>query len=423
MRIKTKDIVITSDFREEREGIGGLALDIKTHGLLQPITLKPLSDNRYDVIAGRRRFTALTEYLRLEELEEGKHFVLREEVDSLIAQLIENTSRKDFKPLERARLVWTIHNRKVEEVGTAVKGQEGGWSIKDTAKLIGLSPSSVAQYCKMWENKDLVEEDLSVSEAIEKIRCARATNMLKRVRKAIKDKVKTKVEDLSEHTKTCLNGFSCENALDFVKTLDAVDHIITDPPYGINLDKILPGDKEYKVYEDNEDVYWFLVDELIPEWRRLVTNGFVVVWCAFKNFDKLREKMSSAGFSCANSPIFWVKTKAGGTSLKPDKLLGNIVECALYAWSGDPKLKNQGRVNVFTFPKVNEGRVHVAQKPDELCVELLKTFTVKGDIVLDCFAGSGSMLRACIKTGRVFKGCEINEDFYNAAVSETSKLL
>jgi len=417
--VPVNKIKILSDFREEQENIGELAISIKKVGLLEPILLKPLSNGEYELTAGRRRFAALTEFLNIKELVEGEHFLIRD-VDALVAQLEENIKRENFKPLEIANLVYTIHKEKVDEFGPAVKGKGGGWGVKQTAELLSMGPSTVAQYLKMWENKELVEEDDSVSSAMEKVRKAKATNMLNRVRAVIAKKIKEEAKTVDDDIlKTNIDGFKLADAVEFLKSVDKVDHVITDPPYGINLDDILDGDDTYEVYKDSEAAYFSLLDNCIPEWSRIVDNGFIIVWCAFRFFDIVREKLSDNGFSCSLTPLIWIKTNAGGSTIRPDKVLGSIAECAVYGWKGNPSLIRKGRHNIFKHPTVKSNRIHVAQKPDSLCKEILNVFTEKNDVVLDCFAGSGSMLRACISTERYFKGCELDEKFYNAALTAT----
>ncbi len=59
----------------------------------------------------------------------------------------------------------------------------------------------------------------------------------------------------------------------------------------------------------------------------------------------------------------------------------------------------------------NEGKVyHPTQKPIALGRYLIKTYTNKGDIVLDNTSGSGSFLVAALLEGRNFIGIEKNED-------------
>ena len=54
---------------------------------------------------------------------------------------------------------------------------------------------------------------------------------------------------------------------------------------------------------------------------------------------------------------------------------------------------------------------HPTQKPLKLMEYLLKVCSNENDIVLDCFAGSGSTLVACEKLNRKWIGIEINEEY------------
>lgn len=57
-------------------------------------------------------------------------------------------------------------------------------------------------------------------------------------------------------------------------------------------------------------------------------------------------------------------------------------------------------------------RVHPAQKPLDLLQRLVLKSSQPGDLVLDCFTGSGSTGHACIQTGRSFLGFELNHGCY-----------
>ena len=59
--------------------------------------------------------------------------------------------------------------------------------------------------------------------------------------------------------------------------------------------------------------------------------------------------------------------------------------------------------------------VHPTQKPVALLEYLIKTYTSKGDTVLDNCMGSGSTGVACIKTNRNFIGIELDKQYFNVA--------
>lgn len=64
--------------------------------------------------------------------------------------------------------------------------------------------------------------------------------------------------------------------------------------------------------------------------------------------------------------------------------------------------------DVWDFPSVRpfQGK-HPAEKPLDMLKHIISASTYPGDIVLDCFAGSGSSLRAALELGRPAIGIEI----------------
>ncbi len=60
---------------------------------------------------------------------------------------------------------------------------------------------------------------------------------------------------------------------------------------------------------------------------------------------------------------------------------------------------------------------HPTQKPVELIEWILKYYSKEGDVVLDPTMGSGSTGLACKNLKREFIGIELDEKYYNIAVS------
>ena len=83
----------------DEEGISELAASITQHGLLQPLTVRPLADGTYQLVAGERRWRAS----RLAGLDEVP-VIVREMSDREAAEiaLIENLQREDLNPMEEA---------------------------------------------------------------------------------------------------------------------------------------------------------------------------------------------------------------------------------------------------------------------------------------------------------------------------------
>jgi site-specific DNA-methyltransferase (adenine-specific) len=66
---------------------------------------------------------------------------------------------------------------------------------------------------------------------------------------------------------------------------------------------------------------------------------------------------------------------------------------------------------------------HPTQKPVELMEYLIKTYSQKGDIVLDNCMGSGTTGVACMNTERKFIGIEKDEEYFQIAKKRISNLI
>jgi len=72
--------------------------------------------------------------------------------------------------------------------------------------------------------------------------------------------------------------------------------------------------------------------------------------------------------------------------------------------------------SVWTFPAVSAKEVgHPAPFPVELPYRLIQLYTYEGEVVLDPFMGSGQTAIAAIKTGRLYIGYDIEEEYVKLA--------
>ena len=81
----------------------------------------------------------------------------------------------------------------------------------------------------------------------------------------------------------------------------------------------------------------------------------------------------------------------------------------------DPDWVQPSDVLKFNVVPNRNGKLHPTQKPVELLEYLIKTYSNKGDVVLDNCMGSGSTGIACMNTNRDFVGIELNETYFNIA--------
>lgn len=81
-------------------------------------------------------------------------------------------------------------------------------------------------------------------------------------------------------------------------------------------------------------------------------------------------------------------------------------------WNND-----KNALDVLQFPICTDaGRFHPTQKPLALISYLMERSTRQGDLVLDCFSGSGTTAVACHNIKRKFICIEKDKDYYEASV-------
>ena len=89
----------------DEEGLEDLAASIKEHGVLQPVLVRPLGHDRYELVAGERRWKAS------QKAGLSKIPALIQDIDDQKAMalgLIENIQRENLDPIEEARGLWRL---------------------------------------------------------------------------------------------------------------------------------------------------------------------------------------------------------------------------------------------------------------------------------------------------------------------------
>ena len=82
---------------------------------------------------------------------------------------------------------------------------------------------------------------------------------------------------------------------------------------------------------------------------------------------------------------------------------------------------NQKKFHSIINSEINEKKLHTCEKPQDLLQKIILTSSNENDIVLDCFAGSGSLAQACLETGRNFLCCERDEGYVKIANKRLEK--
>jgi DNA modification methylase len=70
---------------------------------------------------------------------------------------------------------------------------------------------------------------------------------------------------------------------------------------------------------------------------------------------------------------------------------------------------------IYRMPTEKNDRIHPTQKPLQLIMNCLSDFSKDGDLVLDCFSGSGTTAIACHRLNRRFICIEKDKEYWEAS--------
>jgi len=199
----------------------------------------------------------------------------------------------------------------------------------------------------------------------------------------------------------------------------SVDHVITDPPYEAEAHT-----KQRRVTRGGS-----LTCEPLPfaqmshDSRVLasiamatVSRRWIVAFCQAEAVKAWADEIERSGAVYKRACV-WIKPDGMPqfTGDRPGMGYESIVTAhapGKSAWNGG------GKHGVYTFAKNGEGPTgHPTTKPAALMEALIRDFTDPGELICDPFSGSGSTGVAAIRLGRRFVGWEMDDAYFEIAVS------
>jgi site-specific DNA-methyltransferase (adenine-specific) len=188
------------------------------------------------------------------------------------------------------------------------------------------------------------------------------------------------------------------------------DLAIIDPPYQI---------ERFSKNMDSQGTLGksiFLGKNKISEWDKLPSKDYFkelfrvsknqIIWGA-NHFWKTADLPNATNF------IFWDKKmpfpnfsrgELAWTSFK------GVCKCFEYNYYGNIEGNKQSK-----------GRLHPTQKPVKLYEWLLMNYAKENDKILDTHLGSGSIAIACHNLGFDLTACELDKEYYNAAIKRINE--
>jgi len=208
-----------------------------------------------------------------------------------------------------------------------------------------------------------------------------------------------KGDKLNPYYSTPNGKLYCGDCLDILPFLDVVGMVLTDPPYGVNMDKGFGGFGGFgelisrKKYKDD----W---DSIRPS-----KQIFDLMLNVSKNALIFGGNFFADILPTSTHWIVWDKKNTMPTFGDAELIWTNI---------------NRKSIKIFICEYNGligkEGvRVHPTQKPVKLFIDLLEKYSKADDLILDPFLGSGTTAIACERLNKKWIGIEISEKYCEIA--------
>ncbi len=183
---------------------------------------------------------------------------------------------------------------------------------------------------------------------------------------------------------------------------NSVDFVLTDPPYLVNY-----RDRTGRSIANDADATW-LTPAMAETYRVLKQDRLMLCFYGWSKVDEFFAAWKAAGFQPVGHIVF---RKAYSSK---SRFLSYQHEQAFLLAKGRPPLPKQPVGDVINMP-YSGNKLHPTQKPVAPLAQLIRSFTLPGEQVLDPFAGSASACASALLTGRRYIGIEMDKTYYQIA--------
>lgn len=238
---------------------------------------------------------------------------------------------------------------------------------------------------------------------------------------------------LGEHRIGCGDGRDQEFVRRVVGAGSQIDAAFMDPPYNVKISGHAVAKGSHREFamasgEMSEAQFrGFLIDTLGTA-TAVSRDGAVHFVCMdWRHMDDV-SAVGKTLYGALLNLCIWNKSNAGMGSLYRSK--HELV--FVYRVGAAPHLNNvelgkhgRNRTNVWDYASVNSLKgsrredlaLHPTVKPTGLIADAIQDVTRRGELVLDLFLGSGTSLIAAERTGRRFRGVELDPAYVDVAIA------
>lgn len=220
------------------------------------------------------------------------------------------------------------------------------------------------------------------------------------------------IYQLGQHRLMCGDSTSKDDVAKLMNGAKA-DMVFTDPPYGYEYQSNMrTKTQKFDVIENDDKKLDFM--PIVKKFN----NGFVFVCTTWKVLKEWLD-IFTKHYDLSNM-IIWDKGGGGIGDLKHTFSTDyEIILCS----NNNKEITGKRIGSVWNIPKDNANDyIHATQKPVKVSATAIEHTTVKNDIVLDLFGGSGSTLIACEQLNRNCFMMELDPKYVDVIIERWEQL-
>jgi len=200
------------------------------------------------------------------------------------------------------------------------------------------------------------------------------------------------------------------------------DHIITDIPYGIDMDNLMLSNINNVRNEHDVDDNKRLMEKFFPAaYSCLKDSGFCITWCDQMLWQYMYDLACAAGFRVQRWPITWVKTHVCANQCAQYNFT-KTTEIAIVCRKENAVLvKPQTTCHIIASNESTSTKTHPFMKPFDAWQFLINAVSIEGQLILEPFAGHGSCVTTALQLRRRVMACELNTNHYNYLLENVKK--
>ena len=229
-----------------------------------------------------------------------------------------------------------------------------------------------------------------------------------------------------------INTITLGDSYELIKEIPdkSIDLVIIDPPYliqetnGGTRTRLAKSIRKMNQEIKNKKLTEGINTEILHDLVRVMKKINIYIWCNHKQIPEYLDYFAKE-LNCKFDILIWNKTNA--TPLYNNKYLTDKEYCLYFRKNGycNPNTYEEAKTVYYMPININDKTKykHPTIKPIKIIKTLIKNSSKEGEIVLDCFSGSGTTCVTAKELNRNFIGIEIDPEYHKISLDRLNGIL